>query len=192
MSRSDRRRRIIALTAPSGAGKTTIAKRVLAEIPEMQFSVSATTRSPRPHERDGVDYHFVTVERFRDMIESGELVEFEEVYPGRYYGTLRSEIETKTANGPVLLDVDVRGAANVERLYGDDALTVFIRPPSLEDLATRLRERKTESEESIHVRLQRAEMELAQSSVFDAVVVNDRLEDAVAETLQLIRSFLDS
>lgn len=188
----DRRLRIVALTAPSGAGKTTIARRVLETFPTMRFSVSATTRPPRPHERDGIDYHFVSREQFCRMIENGELVEYEEVYPGRFYGTLRSEIESKAADHPILLDVDVRGATNVDRLYGDQSLTIFIKPPSLETLEQRLRERKTESEESLRIRLERAQAELQHADRFDVIVMNDSLEDAVSETLAHIRSFLAS
>lgn len=188
---SETPRKIVVLTAPSGAGKTTIARRVLESFPGMQFSVSATTRPPRPHEVDGVDYHFVDSTRFREMMENSELLEYEEVYPGRFYGTLRSEVESRARNGPVLLDVDVRGAARIEEAYRDDALTVFIRPPSLDVLAERLRRRETETDASFRARLQRAEMELAQAGVFDAVVVNDNLEDAVSETLRIIRTFLE-
>ena len=186
------RQKIVALTAPSGAGKTTIARRVLEAFPEMRFSVSATTRPPRPNEREGVDYYFVSIERFEEMIAAGDLLEFEEVYPGRFYGTLRREVDEKSRLGPLLLDIDVRGAANVERLYGDAALTVFVRPPSLEVLEARLRDRATESGDTLRARLARAEMEMRQTHVFDAVVVNDRLEDAVQETFGLIRTFLAS
>lgn len=186
------RLKIVALTAPSGAGKTTIARRVMETFPQMQFSISATTRPPRPHERHGVDYYFVSPDQFRSLIERDELVEYEEVYPNRFYGTLRSEVETKAASGPLLLDIDVRGAVNVERLYGDEALTVFIRPPSVEALADRLRGRATEDEDSLKVRLERARMEMQQADVFDVVVVNDRLEEAVAETLAVVGSFLES
>jgi len=186
-------KRIVVLTAPSGAGKTTIAKRVTEAIPELEFSVSATTRPRRPHERDGVDYHFIDRARFDDLIRSGEMLEFEEVYPGRFYGTLRSEVESKAARGPVLLDIDVRGAGRIKDLYGDDALIVFVRPPSEEELERRLRNRATEDEETIRVRLERARKELrfADSDRCDAVVLNDDLEQAVAETLRLIRRFLD-
>ncbi len=189
---SGKRLRIVALTAPSGAGKTTIARRVLEAFPEMRFSVSATTRPPRPHEQDGIDYHFVSEDRFREMIAAGDLVEYEEVYPGRFYGTLRREIEEKGVYHPILLDVDVRGAGNVNRLYGRNALTIFIKPPSIEVLERRLRERNTESEESLRVRIERAHAELRHADRFDVVVVNDRLEDAVAETLEHVRTFLES
>lgn len=182
--------KIVVLTAPSGAGKTTIARRVLEAIPELRFSVSATTRPPRPHERDGVHYHFVTAERFQEMVAAGELLEHEEVYPGRFYGTLRSEVERLAQDVPVLLDVEVKGALNVKQLFGDRALVLFIRPPSLEALEARLRERGTETPVSLRQRLLRAEQEMAFAGCFDAVIVNDRLEEAVEETLHQVRSFV--
>ena len=186
------RKRIVVLTAPSGSGKTTIAARVMEAVPELQFSVSATTRPRRPHERDGVDYHFVDQETFNSYITLGELLEYEEVYPGRLYGTLRSEIERKTRTGPVLLDIDVRGALSVKRLYGTDAYAIFIRPPSLDELERRLRQRATEDAETIQTRLDRAREEIRYERSFDAVVVNEHLEEAVAETLEHVRQFLSS
>ncbi len=185
------RRKIVVLTAPSGAGKTTIARRVLAAFPEMRFSVSVTTRPPRPYEQDGVHYFFITEEAFRRRLAEGDLLEYEEVYPGRFYGTLRSAVEAASSEAPVLLDIEVNGAVNVKNAFGDEALALFIRPPSLEVLAERLRLRATETEETLRHRLERARMEMAQANRFDAVVVNDDLEEAVAETLRLVRSFLD-
>jgi len=182
---------IIVLTAPSGAGKTTIARRVMDAMPEMQFSVSATTRAPRPSETNGVDYHFLSEEKFRSFIEEGKLLEYEEVYPGRLYGTLRSEVEEKAKNNPVLLDIDVKGALNVKRAYGDDALVVFIAPPSKEELKRRLQERGTESADSLRTRIDRAEMEMQAADRYDVVVINDELDRAVQETLQAIRQFLN-
>ncbi|MFB3133763.1 MAG: guanylate kinase [Rhodothermales bacterium] len=183
-------KKIIALTAPSGSGKTTIARRVLAALPEMVFSVSATTRERRPHEKHGVHYYFVSEDEFRELIAAGELIEHEEVYPGRFYGTLRSEVEQKAETTPLLLDIDVEGTLNVKRLYGDDALTIFIEPPSLEVLAERLRRRNTETETSLRHRLDRARRELTYADRFDAVVVNDDLTQAVDETIRLVRQFL--
>lgn len=181
---------VVVLTAPSGAGKTTIAHRVLDRLPEMQFSVSATTRSPRPDETNGVDYHFLSPEEFQTRIEEGDLLEYEEVYPGRYYGTLRSEVEAKTEEGPVLLDIDVNGALNVKRIFGEDALVLFIAPPSLEELRRRLEDRGTEDRQSLRDRLDRVEREMKQADAFDAVIVNDELDAAVEETLARIRQFL--
>ncbi len=183
-------KKIIALTAPSGSGKTTIARRVLAAFPEMTFSVSATTRERRAHEKHGVHYYFVSEDEFRELIAAGELIEQEEVYPGRFYGTLRSEVEQKAETAPLLLDIDVEGTLNVKRLYGDDALAIFIEPPSLEVLAERLRRRNTETETSLRHRLDRARRELTYADRFDAVVVNDDLTQAVDETIRLVRQFL--
>ena len=183
-------RKIIALTAPSGSGKTTIARRVLASFPEMDFSVSATTRARRPYEKHGVHYYFVSEETFRDFIADGALIEYEEVYPGRFYGTLCSEVEDQTTTTPILLDIDVEGTLNVKRLYGDGALTIFIKPPSLETLAERLRRRNTETDDTLRDRLDRARHELTYADRFDAVVVNDDLARAVDETIRLVRQFL--
>jgi guanylate kinase len=184
------KRKIIVLTAPSGSGKTTIARRVLEAFPEMRFSVSVTTRPPRPGERDGVHYHFISEEEFRRHIAAGDLLEYEEVYPGRFYGTLVSEVRDAAKKRPVLLDIEVKGAENVKKIFGDDALVIFIRPPSLEVLAERLRLRNTESEETLRHRLERAAHELEYADRFDAVVVNDDLDRATEETIRLIRSFL--
>jgi guanylate kinase len=182
--------KLIVLTAPSGAGKTTIAHRVMAAVPGLQFSISATTRAPREREVHGRDYFFLSESDFRARVEAGDFVEYEEVYPGRFYGTLRRELDRLAATTAVLLDIDVKGALNVKRLYGDRALTLFIQPPSLEALADRLRARGTETEERIAVRLDRARLELSYAHAYDAVVVNDDLETAVAETLALVRAFL--
>lgn len=183
-------RNIVVLTAPSGAGKTTIAHRVMEAMPTMQFSVSATTRSPRPDETDGEDYHFLTPEEFQARIEAGDLLEYEEVYPDQFYGTLRSEVENQSGDGPVLLDIDVNGALNVKRSFGDEALVLFIAPPSLDELKRRLKGRGTENRESLQDRLDRVEQEMEKADDCDAVVVNDELDVAVEETLTRIRRFL--
>jgi guanylate kinase len=185
-----RRPRIIVLTAPSGSGKTTIANRVMEAMPELRFSVSATTRARRPHEQEGVHYHFVTCEAFGEMVDAGEMLEYEEVYPGRYYGTLRSELNRSAEDGPVLLDIDVRGALKVKEFFGDDALIIFVRPPSQDELERRLRLRATEDEATIAVRLERARHELTFSGEADVVIDNDDLFQAVSETLTVIRRFL--
>ena len=183
-------RKIIVFTAPSGAGKTTLARRVLEALPEVRFSVSATTRPPRPGEEDGVHYHFLSEDAFRARIEAGDLLEYEEVYPGRFYGTLRSEVEQSSRAAPVLLDIDVKGALNIKEQFGGEALLLFVRPPSLQVLAERLRSRATETEESLQTRLARAEMELQAAPRCDAVVTNDDLDAAVAETLAHARAFI--
>ena len=187
--------KLIVLTAPSGAGKTTIARRVMSVVPGLRFSVSATTRSPRAGETDGVDYHFLDLVTFDERLAAGHFIEHEEVYPGRFYGTLAPELERLARaedTRAVVLDVDVKGAVHVKQLYGDQALTLFIQPPSLEALAARLRTRGTESDEQIATRLDRAEMEMASAPLFDHVVVNADLDVAVAETIALVTSFLDS
>jgi guanylate kinase len=183
---------IVVLTAPSGAGKTTIAHRVMEAMPEMQFSVSATTRPPRPDETDGEDYHFLSVNEFETRVDAGDLLEYEEVYPDQFYGTLRSEVESKAQDGPVLLDIDVKGALNVKRIFGDDALVLFIAPPSHEELRRRLTGRGTEDAAALQDRLNRAELELEKADACDAVVVNDDLGPAVEETLTQIRQFLSA
>ena len=182
---------VIVLTAPSGAGKTTIAHRVLEQMPEMQFSVSATTRPARPDEVDGEDYHFLSVDEFQRRIDNGDLLEYEEVYPDQFYGTLRSEIETKSDEGPVLLDIDVDGATNVKAAFGDDVLVLFVAPPSKEELRSRLQGRGTENDQALADRLARADRELEKAESFDGVVVNDDLEEAVQETLDRIHQFLN-
>ncbi len=183
--------KLIVLTAPSGAGKTTLTRRLIAAVPGLRFSVSATTRPPRGAERDGVDYHFLTEAEFERRVAAGDFVEHEEVYPGRFYGTLKAELErAEQGTAAVVLDVDVKGALHVRRLYGRRALTVFVRPPSLDALAERLRARGTDSDAAIATRLARAELELSHAPAFDHVVVNDDLERAAAETIALARAFL--
>jgi guanylate kinase len=184
--------KLLVLTAPSGAGKTTLARRLLAEVPGLRFSISATTRPPREGERDGVHYHFLAEDDFRRRLTAGAFVEHEEVYPGRLYGTLRTEVEDRHEPGVagIVLDKDVKGAIALKKLYGDRALTVFVAPPSLAELAVRLRARGTETEATLADRLARAGMEMSYAHAFDHVVVNDDLERAVAETVALTRSFL--
>ncbi|MCB0719000.1 MAG: guanylate kinase [Bacteroidetes bacterium] len=184
--------RVIVLTAPSGAGKTSIARRALKQIPELRFSVSATTRARRSGEENGVDYFFLSEEDFLNLVQEGKLVEYEEVYPGRYYGTLRSELDAATTERPVLLDIDVRGAEHVKELYGEDALVVFVAPPSMDELESRLRTRGTEDEQTLGVRLSRSRKEMEYLDRFDAVVVNDDLERATRETTRRISTFLGS
>ncbi|MEM1093919.1 MAG: guanylate kinase [Bacteroidota bacterium] len=184
------RRNVIVLTAPSGAGKSTIAQRLLAAHPDIQFSTSVTTRPPREGEIDGVHYIFLSEEAFRQRIAEGDLLEYEEVYPGRFYGTLRSAVAEASEQHPVLLDIDVLGAGTIKQYFGGDCLTLFIAPPSLEVLARRLKKRGSETEATLQTRLARAKMELAQAEQFDAIVVNDTLDVAVAETIQHVERFL--
>lgn len=181
---------VVVLTAPSGSGKTTIASRLMAALPELRFSISVTTRAPRGNERNGVDYFFMSPQQFRDLIAADAFVEWEEVYPDTFYGTLRSEIERIGTEGAALLDIDVKGAMNVKERYGEHALTLFVRPPSLAVLAERLERRQTETSESLAARLERARIEMEYAGQFDAVVVNDDLETAISETVALVRPFL--
>ena len=164
----------------------------MAELPELRFSVSATTREPRPGETDGVQYYFLSEDAFRARIDTGDFLEYEEVYPGLLYGTLKSEVETTPGEmpQPVLLDIDVKGAARVERMLDETALTIFILPPSVEELEKRLRSRGTESEKTLAERLSRARMEMKYADRADVVIVNDDLETAVDQALSHIQSFL--
>lgn len=182
--------KLVVLTAPSGAGKTTIAQRVMDIIPKLRFSISATTRKIREGETDGEDYVFLSVEEFKSRAAAGEFLEWEEVYPGRFYGTPRTELERLAQNAPLLLDVDVKGAVNIKQMYGSDVLTVFIKPPSIDVLRNRLEARGTESEQMIQTRLQHATLELSYEERFDVVIINDDLEQAVQETEAAIRAFL--
>ena len=180
----------IVLTAPSGSGKTTIARYTIGAFPELQFSTSATTRSPRDYEEDGIHYYFLSKEEFEQKIEAGEFLEYEEVYPGCYYGTLISELVRIDQEGPILLDIDVKGAMRVKQLLQDSAITIFIHPPSLEELKQRLVQRGTESNEWLSTRLQRAKEEMTFRDKCDYVVLNDDLEHAVEETLSIVSQFL--
>jgi len=184
--------KLVVLTAPSGAGKTTIARHLLEAFSSMRFSVSATTRVARPGERDGVDYHFLPGEEFDQMLQRGAFVEHEEVYPGLHYGTLKTELESARAEEPILLDIDVRGALNVKNEFGDDACVVFIKAPSLSVIESRLRARATETTPSMTERLRRAREELTFEHKFDHVITNDDLDDAVAETIQWVKEFLSA
>ncbi|CUT00084.1 guanylate kinase [Candidatus Kryptobacter tengchongensis] len=173
------RGRLIVVSAPSGSGKTTIAKKIIEKFPFIKFSVSATTRPKRDGEVDGRDYFFVTREEFEKKIQNGELLEWEEIY-GNYYGTLKSVVEDALKNGDVLLfDVDVNGAISIKRKFPDDSVLIFIKPPNMETLKERLRRRRTESEEQLKKRFERVPMELEKAIYFDYIFVNDKLEDTV-------------
>ena len=183
--------KVIIFSAPSGSGKTTIVRQLLERYPQVEFSVSATSRAPRGTERDGVDYYFLTQEEFRQAVSENRFVEWEEVYQGTCYGTLRSEMERIWQKGHVIaFDVDVIGGINLKRLFGDDACSVFVMPPSIEELRRRLEGRGTDTPEVIDRRIAKAEFELTKAPEFDHVVVNDRLEDAVAEVCALVDDFI--
>lgn len=186
--------KIIVISAPSGSGKSTIINSILEEgCFDMDFSVSATNRNPRPGEEDGVHYHFLSTEEFRNAVDSGQFLEWEEVYPGRYYGTMRSEVDQMLRHGRnVILDIDVRGALNVKKLYGNIARTIFIAPPSIDELRRRLKERGTDDDDRIETRINRAAYELSLAPEFDAEVVNSDLDRAIAETKAIISEHLDS
>lgn len=183
--------KVIIFSAPSGAGKTTIVRELLQHFPQFEFSVSATSRAPRGTERDGVDYYFLTPEAFAEAVAQDRFVEWEEVYKGTCYGTLRSEVERIWAKGHVIVfDVDVMGGLNLKRIFGADACSIFIMPPSIEELRRRLVGRATDAPEVIERRVAKAEFELTKAPGFDHVVVNDVLEDAVRETSRIVEQFI--
>lgn len=181
-------KQLIVLSAPSGAGKTTLAKYLLSTFPHFKFSVSATTRSPRGNEVNGKDYHFLTKEEFETLIKTNQLVEFEEIF-GNYYGTLRSEVEKSIEQGEIVVfDIDVKGALSIKSKYPDQSLLLFISPPSVEVLEQRLIARGTESPEQLTQRLERIRMEMSLKDQFDYIIVNDKLEKAQAELLAIVQS----
>ena len=185
--------KLIIFSAPSGSGKSTIINYLLTQ-PQLKlaFSISATSRAPRGTERDGVEYFFLTPDEFRRRIEAGEFLEYEEVYKDRFYGTLKSQVEKQLQEGEnVIFDVDVVGGCNIKHFYGDRALSVFIQPPSIEELRKRLEGRGTDAQEVIESRLAKAAYELTFAPKFDRVIINDDLEKAKAEALQVITEFLN-
>lgn len=185
--------KIIILSAPSGTGKSTIIGRIIerAEL-KLGFSISATSRAPRGAERNGREYYFLSSDEFRSKVAAGDFVEWEEVYPGTCYGTLKSEVERVTSSGRnLIMDIDVKGGVNVKRYFGDDALSIFILPPSLAELERRLRGRATDSEETIAKRLGKAEYELGFADRYDVRIVNDDIEEASEEVAQAIKQFLE-
>jgi guanylate kinase len=183
--------KIIIFSAPSGSGKSTIINYLMEQDLNLHFSVSATSRPPRGNEQHGVEYFFLTPEDFRKHITQGDFLEYEEVYKDRYYGTLKSQVDAQLEKGDnVVCDVDVLGGLNIKKHYGERALSVFIQPPSIEELRKRLISRGTDAPNVIEDRIARAEFELSHASQFDAVVVNDDLERALADALQQVRAFL--
>ena len=186
--------RLIIVSAPSGSGKSTIVQWLMKEHPELRlyFSISCTSRPPRGTEQDGVEYFFLSPEEFKEKIENDEFVEYEEVYEGRFYGTLKSQVERQLEAGQnVVFDVDVKGGVNIKRFYGDEAMSLFIQPPSIEELRRRLEGRGTDTPEAIEQRLAKAEYELTFAPQFDHVVVNDDLQTAEEETLRLVKEFVE-
>lgn len=183
----------IIVCAPSGAGKTTIVRHLLSKFSDLTFSVSATSREPRHNEEDGVHYHFISAKDFRSKIDNDEFLEWEEVYTDQFYGTLKSEINRIWDKGHhVVFDVDVEGGVNLKEIFGDRALALFVKPPSLKVLEERLRSRKTETEESLQKRLNKAERELGYEEKFDDTVINDELEEACKTAAEKVKTFLES
>ena len=183
--------KLIIFSAPSGSGKTTIVKRMLELFPQLEFSISATSRAPRGTERNGVDYYFMTPGEFAAAVADDSFVEWEEVYKGTCYGTLRSEVERIWAkNNIIIFDVDVMGGLNLKRIFGDEACSIFVMPPSVEELRKRLTGRGTDSPEVIEKRVAKAEFEIAKADGFDHIVINDDLESAVAATTDIINTFI--
>lgn len=182
-------------SAPSGSGKSTIVQWLTHEHPELDlvFSISATSRPPRGTERHGVEYFFLSPEEFKAKIEANEFLEYEEVYAGRYYGTLKAQVDEQLQRGKnVIFDIDIKGGINVKRIYGEKALSLFIQPPSVEELRRRLISRGIDPTDQIEVRLEKAEYELSFAPQFDRIIVNDKLDRAKAETLTAIQEFLNS
>lgn len=183
--------KLIIFSAPSGAGKTTIVRHLLEKDFDLEFSISATSRPPRHTETDGRDYYFLTNDEFKAKVENDEFLEWEEVYPGCCYGTLKSEIERITNQGRnVIFDVDVVGGSNIKQLFGDEALAIFVQPPSIEELERRLVARSTDSSEVIKKRVEKAEYELTFSNKFDIIIVNDELEVAFDKAENALSNFL--
>ncbi len=186
------REKIIIITAPSGAGKTSITRYLLNKYSEFAFSISAATRKARGPEKNGVDYYFISQEEFKEKIKNNVFVEWEMVYEGKYYGTLKSELERLWSQGKIpILDIDVKGAIHVQQQFPNTSLSIFVLPPSLEELKKRLEGRGTETPENIAIRLNKASYELSFSHSFNKVVINENLEQACAETEAAIKEFIE-
>ena len=184
--------KFIIFSAPSGSGKSTIINHLLKQGFNLEFSISATSRKPRGNEQNGKEYYFLSTEEFRQRIANNEFLEYEEVYEGCFYGTLRSEIERISAKNNIpIFDVDVKGGLNIKKQYPNDAMTVFIQPPSIEELRSRLEKRSTDAPEVIEKRLAKAAYELSFANQFDKIIINDNLEEAKANAEKIIRSFLE-
>ncbi len=183
--------KLMIFSAPSGSGKSTLVQFLMSQNPNLAFSISCTSRAPRGTEKNGVEYYFLSPDEFRQHIANNDFLEYEEVYTDKFYGTLKSEVERLSEAGKtVLFDVDVKGGINIKKYYGDRALSVFVQPPSIEELSRRLHGRGTDTEEVIQTRLDKAAYELTFASQFDKIVVNDNLDEAKAEVLKLMTDFL--
>jgi guanylate kinase len=179
-------------TAPSGAGKTTIVRHLLDKYNFLDFSISATTRNKRPHEQNKVDYYFMSVDEFKENVANGAFIEWEEVYENQFYGTLKSEVERIWCNNKHLVfDIDVRGAQNIKRFFGDKCMSVFVRPPSVEVLIDRLVNRNTETPESLQKRISKVRREMEYENTFDMVLVNDLLEVSFVEAEHIVETFIE-
>ncbi|MBQ1991104.1 MAG: guanylate kinase [Rikenellaceae bacterium] len=183
--------KLLIFSAPSGSGKTTIVRRLLEQFSNLEFSISATSRAPRGVEKNGVDYYFLSAEEFAEAVAADKFVEWEEVYKGTCYGTLRSEMERIWSKGNIILfDVDVMGGIRLKEIFGEDAMSIFVMPPSIEELRRRLEGRGTDAPEVIEKRIAKASFELTKAPEFDKQVVNDDLEVAVAEVAEIVKNFI--
>ncbi len=184
--------KLIIVSAPSGTGKSTLVRYLLSQDLNLEFSISATSRPPRDGEQEGVDYYFLTPEEFKRRIANGEFLEFEEVYENTFYGTLKSEVDRlldKDKN--VIFDVDVIGGLNIKKIYGDQALSIFVMPPSMEELRNRLKKRGTETPEAIEKRLAKAKYEMSFAPQFDVMILNDDFDRAKEEAYEVVKKFLE-
>lgn len=189
---ADGNRKVLIISAPSGAGKSTLVSHLLEAGLPLLFSVSATSRKPRGNEVDGREYYFITAAEFRKRIRRGEFVEWQEVYKDHYYGTLHKELERISGEGKIpLFDVDVMGGINLKKIFGEDALSVFVMPPSVEELRNRLIRRGTDSPEKIEMRVDKAASEILLADRFDLVIINDDLETACAEIMRIVTEFIE-
>ncbi len=185
-------RKILIITAPSGAGKTSVTTHLLQHIPQLEFSVSAATRTPRENERDGVDYYFMSLEDFQRKIQKNQFVEWEMVYEGKYYGTLRSELERIWNDNKVpVLDIDVKGAIHVQQQYPEQTLSIFIEPPSIEELKRRLQGRGTETKESLDARVSKASYEISFKHSFSHTIINYDLDEARKQAMNIVKEFVE-
>jgi len=184
--------KVVIISAPSGAGKTTLVKQLLQNYPVLEFSISACSRPKRENEKNGVDYYFLDVAEFKNLISQNQFIEWEEVYPDRFYGTLKKEIERIWNNQHVVLfDVDVKGGINLKKIFGQKAISIFIAPPSIEILKERLKNRGTETPETLKTRVEKAEYEMTFSNQFDFIVVNDNLNEAIQNISVIVEKWIN-